>query len=381
VIDDKTIALCRSMGERAEACLAFFLGHELAHFANNHNWGAHFARQTVNQGISPALSVEYETQADRFGGFYATLAGYDSLSVAGQALGMMYREYGIPSNLPGYLPLAERQKEAENAREFLAGLLPMYDAAGLLMALGYYQEAVALYDVILHQFPSREIYNNAGVALACLYNPAAPWLLDGSSRLPERRGRGGPDYSAEAAKGARRHFEQAITKDPDYAVAHLNLGLLLQAIGVEPERAAAELKTAAQLAKGNAIIAAVARGEAPATTSVVSSNGEPLERSALLPSGKLPSAFIPVRQEPVVDVPGGLKFFARTVNELPVFTVGPIGPDRKHLYAVVIQHVPDGWRGHLGPGKEIRLFPEPATLYESVGVLVGSRGALVYQVR
>jgi len=70
-----------------------------------------------------------------------------------------------------------------------------------------------------------------------------------------------------------------------------------------------------------------------------------------------------------------------TLNDHPVFSVGLIGPDRKRVIAVLLPKVPDACQGHLGPGKEIRLFPENAVLYEPLGVFVGVRGALVYQVR
>ena len=377
-IDDKTIAICRSMGEQAESCLAYFLGHELAHFANNHNWEMHFARQQTDESIPQAESIKYETQADRFGGLYAALAGYDALSVAGRALALVYREYGIPPELPGYLSLAERQKLPEDARTFLSGLLPMFDAAGLLMALGDYQPAAALYDTILDQFPSREIYNNAGVALASCYNPSVPWLLDGSTRLPERPSRGATDL-AELSSRARDHLERAISLDPDYAVAHLNLGLLLQAMGQEPERAAAELKTGARLAKGNT--AAAAGVQKPPVTAAGGPHLSPLDLSSLLPGGRRPADLVPARPDPVVRLSGGFTFFSRTVNGLSVFSVRPIGPDAKMLVAVLVPHVPEEWRGRLGQGKQIRLFPENAMLYESPGVLIGVRGALVYQVR
>lgn len=365
VIEDKTIFVCRQLGPQSEACLAYFLGHELAHFANNHDWGAHFARQTG--------SVEHETQADRFGGFYAALAGYDSLSVAGKSLEMVYREYGIDSHLSGYLSLSERQKVPEAAREFLSGLLPMFDAGGLLMALGHYKEAAALYDAILDQFPSREIYNNAGVALASLYDAKAPWLMDGSTRLPEHSAqRGQVDLGAVSAQ-AREHFEKAIELDHDYAVAHWNLASLLKAIGDEPERAEAERKTAIRLAKGIDAIAARPLDVAP--------DGLPLERAALLPGGKRPADFLPARRDSEVQLANGLKFFSGTMNGFVVFSVGPLDPDRKRVIVVLLPKVPDEWRGRLGAGREIPVFPEKATLYDSLGVFIGLRGALVYQVR
>jgi tetratricopeptide (TPR) repeat protein len=380
VIDDKTVAICRTMGAEADSCLAYFLGHELAHFANHHNWEMHFAQQQLNDDLTPEESIRYETQADRFGGLYAALAGYDSLSVAARALALVYRDYGISPNLPGYLSLSEREKLPENARAFLSGLLPMFDAAGLLMALGDYQPAAALYDAILDQFPSREIYNNAGVALASCYNPSIPWLLDGSTRLPGKPSRGEADLADLAAR-ARDHFETAISLDRDYAVAHLNLGLLLKALGNEPERADAELKTAVRLSPDNPAIAAIARGEQPPAAASAPPGAGHIDVSGLLPGGKRPAELVPARPDPVVRLSGGFSFFTRTMNGLTVVSIGPIGPDNRKVIAVLVPQVPVEWRGHLGEGREVPLFPQKAMLYPQAGVLIGVRGALVYQVR
>src|SRR5947209_19818887 len=41
-MDEKTVRLCQSLGSRAEACVAFFLGHELAHYYKDHAWGSDF---------------------------------------------------------------------------------------------------------------------------------------------------------------------------------------------------------------------------------------------------------------------------------------------------------------------------------------------------
>jgi tetratricopeptide (TPR) repeat protein len=372
VIDDKTIAICEKLGPQAEACVAYFLGHELAHFHNNHNWGSHFALQTVDKSVPLATFLDYETQADRFGGFYAALAGYDSLSVAGKALEMVYREYGIDSKLPGYLSLSDRQRVPELAREFLSGLLPMWDAGGLLFTLGYYRASATLYDAVLEQFPSREVYNNAGVTLASLIAPNLRWLLDGATRLPEpgvRRGEMDPAIAMQA----RDHFEKAIQLDRDYAVAHWNLGQILKLIGDDPEGSVAELKRAGRLAKGI--------DSKAADPGMVGTDPPQIDRTQLLPGGRRPSDMIPAQPNPVVQLGGGLTFYSRTLNGTPVFTVGPLRPDRRRVTGALVSKVPDDWKGRMGLGREIRLFPENVVLYEKLGVFVGPRGALVYQVR
>ena len=89
-MDEKAIKLCQqSVGPRAEGCVAFFLGHELAHFYKDHAWGgdfgSRFSATPLGEGIQK-LTVQqrlaFETQADDFGGIYGFLAGYDSLGTA-----------------------------------------------------------------------------------------------------------------------------------------------------------------------------------------------------------------------------------------------------------------------------------------------------------
>jgi len=101
----------------------------------------------------------------------------------------------------------------------------------------------------------------------------------------------------------------------------------------------------------------------------------------LPPGGKRPSDLVPAQPSPLVQLDNHVTFYTRTLNGIPVFTVGPIGPDRKRVTAARVSKVPDDWQNRLGLGREIRLFPGNAVLYQGPGVFVGPRGALVYQVR
>ena len=76
--------LCRAQGPDSLAALAALLGHELAHYYEDHGWigdfGNGFADLEVAQSLkrqkrSPEKVVEIETQADYFGGFYGYVAG------------------------------------------------------------------------------------------------------------------------------------------------------------------------------------------------------------------------------------------------------------------------------------------------------------------
>jgi hypothetical protein len=123
----------------------------------------------------------------------------------------------------------------------------VFEAGNLLFLIGRYEEAARTLDTLADQFPSPEIFNNAGVAWALaagkLYPAAAhaegyPWTLDGASRLElaqPRAVRGGvqrpparPLESPEAArtrllKLATERFWRALLRDPDYYPAELNL--------------------------------------------------------------------------------------------------------------------------------------------------------------
>jgi len=98
-------------------------------------------------------------------------------------------------------------------------------------------------------FRAAKSINNAGVALASLYDSRPAWLLDSSTRLPAHGGRRGSVDLKAVSTQARDYFEKAIQLDRDYAVAHWNLGLLLKSDGRTGTRGG-ELKDAARLAKG-----------------------------------------------------------------------------------------------------------------------------------
>ena len=52
-IDDKVLQMCASMhGRRAEACVALFLGHELAHFYKDHRWGGDFGSRFAGLNVA-----------------------------------------------------------------------------------------------------------------------------------------------------------------------------------------------------------------------------------------------------------------------------------------------------------------------------------------
>ena len=186
--------------------------------------------------------LSYETQADEAGAIYGYLAGFDTLGVARQALLSVYAAYDLDKQLQGYPNLAERQEIAGKSADRLAKLLPLFDAGNLLFLLGRHEEAGRVFDRVAADFPSREILNNAGVARAveaALLFPkeqlaaAYPWSLDGETRLrlpsPAERPRGDPspeppeERRTRLLDEARERLEDAVRRDPGYALALINL--------------------------------------------------------------------------------------------------------------------------------------------------------------
>ena len=253
-IEEKIYDLFSTLGDDQESALAFLLGHELTHYYMRHGWvgdfGNSFASLEVGRKMIKAASYEEvikrETEADYFGGFYGHLAGYDTLGVAPKAIELIYASYQLPSKLPNYPSRSERQAIAERAEGNLRKMVPVFEAGNRLLLLEKYEAAGRLFEHLAHTFPSREMFNNAGVAYSSeairLFRPgtlkfAYPFEFDAETRLKSKgaRMKGLPDEFAERRnwllqKGADS-FDKAIQRDRGYAVAYVNLAAVDTLIG------------------------------------------------------------------------------------------------------------------------------------------------------
>lgn len=245
-IEEKVFDLLAVLGDDLENALAFLLGHELTHYYMRHGWvgdfGNSFASSDMGRKMMKAATYEEvirrETEADYFGGFYGYLAGYDTLGVAPKALEVIYAAYDLPDKLPNYPSRGERKAIAARVEGNLRKMAPVFEAANRLLLLEKYGEAGRLFEHIAHTFPSRELFNNAGVAHALealrLFRPGAvrfayPFEFDAETRLRAKGGRakGGTDEFAERRtrllQKAAESFDKAIQRDRGYAVAAVNL--------------------------------------------------------------------------------------------------------------------------------------------------------------
>jgi tetratricopeptide (TPR) repeat protein len=239
-IEEKAYDICIGFGADSINALAALISHELVHYFEKHDWNRHFATQnkeleTTKKIDDLALSegIKHEAQADYLGGFLAHTAGYQVTGLMPQLLAKVYAAYQLPSQISGYPSLEDRVAISRNTMEQLKQLVVVYETAGLLSLTGQYADASRYYQHILKDFPSREIYNNAGVNLllaASLYfSPQEmpfllPLELDAQSRLfgqksvdPERQ-----QTREDLLKEAIRYLDQALLLDPTYPPAYLN---------------------------------------------------------------------------------------------------------------------------------------------------------------
>lgn len=293
-------------GKDSLNALASVIGHELAHFYKDHGWGWSFglankdldiAKKIYKMDLTESRRKEMETEADYFGGLFGYMAGYNTLGVSGKFLEVLYKKVGLEEKTEGYPTLAERKGIALNTLKTLRKLTPVFDAANLLTMIQAYDMASACYDYVGKTFPSREIYNNSGVALALqaikLFDKKElkyfyPFGLDIDTRLRGYATKAGGETKAEKRKRlleeAQEQFKTAVRMDKNYAAGYVNLALV-NILLEERELAIGYASKAIKLAKkeGNVLLAAngwIAKGIAQAK------EGEPDEAEAAFKKAK-----------------------------------------------------------------------------------------------
>ena len=165
--------LLSKFGEDTDNAIAYILGHELAHHYLDHSWmrqvGTTFFSQEMKEFVkeersSEELRKKEEMEADLHAGFYATLAGYNSLSVAKDALQLIYDTYQVNPNMKGYPSLDDRKGIIDLKLKELKKISSIFKIANLCMVIEEHEASQNLYeDIIQRNFPSREIWNNLGI--------------------------------------------------------------------------------------------------------------------------------------------------------------------------------------------------------------------------
>ena len=219
---ERLYALCGEVTYGRQGCLAAVLAHELGHFEKWRQGGPAF--QGDFGSASSALGrltdqeaeerMHQEGDADLYGGWLGHLAGYGTLDAMPATLDVIYKYVTPDSRL--YPTIEQRKKIVANARDRLYPLIAIFRAANALLLVGSEDAAAFCYDHIGRTFPSREIFNNAGLARAVAAfvakrdpRPPYPWILDASSRLE------GPDKTRGSTRGPSHMTTEAMLQQAE----------------------------------------------------------------------------------------------------------------------------------------------------------------------
>ncbi len=196
-VEERLYDVCRSLGADSLNALAYVLGHELAHYYGDRKDNRRPARRSRAKDFRHVAlrvpSMQYvEFNADLYAAFYGRVAGYDVARAAPLLLHVLYTRYGLDEQPMRYQPLMDRKALAWKVDERLRRLYPRFAAATMLLRMRLYDDAACMYRDVIERFPSRELYNNTGVAYAqqalALMGQSAtrflyPFELDADTRL------------------------------------------------------------------------------------------------------------------------------------------------------------------------------------------------------
>lgn len=222
--------LQRKYGVRTDDALAIILGHELAHFYQNHASG--------HNCLTHNLSSAQEGEADKLGLYYTFQAGYQTADIASEVLREVYINYELSENEQcGYPDLKERDSIMQVAITEVRKAVEFYETANFLLMLQEYQKAAILYEYVSKSFPTAELFNNIGVAYARMGTEKMnltlqyPLLIEEFTILSIQNVDavnlvGDNNKILENYNKATIAFKQAINLDDKYALGYLNLSCL-----------------------------------------------------------------------------------------------------------------------------------------------------------
>jgi Peptidase family M48 len=275
----------------ADARLAFVLGHELAHLADNDFWDHQISHAllsgTLSRQLNTAVSADTgqqkkELKADDLGFLYASLAGFrvESLLQASadneDFLTFWMDQIGAQEDASYPTPAARTELLRARLDERLRSV-QAFNFGVRLVHFGRYREALELLREFQQQFPSREVFNDIGYAYlqralnqlpaelayhywlpvqSDLYTPLTQSVTRAATPLQPRNEWKMSAAAREDLFDAVRYFELAGSRDPRYAPAQLNLATtqLLLALDATPgvANASAEHLLRAELAAASA---------------------------------------------------------------------------------------------------------------------------------
>jgi predicted Zn-dependent protease len=253
VIGSKTLEICyKNVSKQiGDTRIAFILGHELAHLANDDFWHqevAQFSQQ--NQALTQVLKNypqqrEKELAADDRGFIYAAIAGYPVDKLLTQDFFQHWQKQATTQihSQTHPDPTARQQMLQARLRDILQKL-PLFHFGVRLSHFERCKDAIYFLREFQKVFPAREVFNNLGFCYLQLARQALgetayfywmPLLLDTHSQaddldLAPQAPLRSIDPSRSADKWllqAKDFLELAVKTDPYYLPAQLNLAVTL----------------------------------------------------------------------------------------------------------------------------------------------------------
>ena len=256
------IDLCENDDE-----LAVVLGHEIAHEVKGHVdeplekrvkdqyadllermgvVGKGFVAEYSASDFTDEIKRQKELEADGYGILYTAMAGFD-VSAAFPILAKLTADAGDAGR--SHPPIPDRQKAIQIRLRRIMDRIEVFRAGVRFFEMGQYDDAIEAFTNFLNVFPSREVYNNIGVAFhkrALLHQTQNQTLqgmktirIDQETLAQGIRLRGIPketpgEYPQRFRSDLRKaiqYYKQTIQQDPEYLIAYNNLGCAYDDMG------------------------------------------------------------------------------------------------------------------------------------------------------
>ncbi|EAY24122.1 tetratricopeptide repeat domain protein [Microscilla marina ATCC 23134] len=224
LLDEQMFQISRSFGKDSTVVLAFVLGHEMAHHYLKHSPGDANDIKT------------HEKDADKWGCFYAHVAGYKvSPELYARLLDKIYEVYKLHENIAHYPAKDARKKlglqKVKEIQDFNLG--EVFNSAKFLYAIGKLGKSIECLEFIFNKhFKSAEMCNNLAVSYLStiaqvkpLYQRIFlfPFEFDGSTSLRSEQPKVNLPQLFEKSELLLR---QALSIRKNYHTARLNLACL-----------------------------------------------------------------------------------------------------------------------------------------------------------
>lgn len=257
VVDENVLVICRTFGKDSLNALSIVLSHELAHYYNEHEFCTDFAFAIRNKNevlynkvklINKNQKMIYETQADDKGLFYAAIAGYEPFEIQPKLLDAIYTSYQLKDEV-GYPTKLERKDIANNAIVKSKQLYEVFKQGLRQIKDKNFDSAIESFTIVNNSFPSRENWNNMGVAKASkalLLKPKKseeykfpnrflyPLEVENKSRLSLETTRNDIDRGQQMTElllSAQKDFQEAIRLDQNFTKGSINLACVYELLG------------------------------------------------------------------------------------------------------------------------------------------------------